>query len=132
MQAQMALSVLLSITPSPLGQLVQFNALGFRTSSFRFDTAPEPSEASYAFISAVQIKATDYIVELRGEEEAPFPAHEQALRHQVTDFGLNGPTPKHGQRAVMCCKSGLRAWQAASRLNEVWEGQIVLAALGNT
>jgi molybdopterin/thiamine biosynthesis adenylyltransferase len=132
MQAQMAMSVLLGMSPSPLGQLVQFNAAGFRSSSFRFDTAPEPTSASYNFITAAQIKDTDYIVELRGEDEAPIPAHAQALRCQVTDFGPNGPTPTDNQRVVMCCKSGLRAWQAASRLNEIWEGQIVLAALGNT
>lgn len=132
MQAQMGLSVLLELSPSPLGQLVQFNARDFRTSSFRFDTAPEPTKTPYTFIAASQIKATDFIIELRGEEEAPVPVCQQASRHKATDFGPGGPIPLSGQRAVMCCKSGLRAWQAATRLNEVWEGQIVLAALGNT
>ncbi len=44
MQAQMALSVLLGLTPSPLGQMVQFDGTTFRSSSFRFDTAPEPKQ----------------------------------------------------------------------------------------
>lgn len=132
MQAQMALSVLLNMSPSPLGQLVQFDATGFRSSSFRFDKAQEPANTPFRFIAAAQIEPTDFIVELRDINEAPLPVCPQALRKEVTDFGPSGPTPENGQRTVMCCKSGLRAWQAATRLNQIWDGQIVLLALGNT
>lgn len=131
-QAQMALSVLLDLTPSPLGQLVQFDGATFRSTSFRFDGAPEPDTSSFKFIAKSQIEPNDFVVELRGLGEAPHPVTPQALRNSVTDFGANGPIPKDTQRAVMCCKSGLRAWQAATRLNTVWDGQIVLTALGNT
>jgi len=132
LQAQMALSVLLGIKPSPLGQIIQFDATDFRTSSFRFDTAPEPVKSPFQFIAAAQIKPNDFVVELRDVNEAPTPVTSNALRREVSDFGAGGPIPAPDQRTVMCCKSGLRAWQAASRLNEVWDGQIVLAALGNT
>ena len=132
MQAQMALSVLLDMTPGPLGQLVQFDATVFRSSSFRFDAAPEPTNAPFRFIAKTQIQPNDFIVELRSVGEAPLPVCPQALRKQVTDFGPKGPMPAKGQRTVMCCKSGLRAWQAATRLNEIWDGQIVLLAPGNT
>jgi len=132
MQAQMALSILLQLTPSPLGQIVQFDAQGFRSSGFRFDTAPEPSGAQFHFIATAEITPTDFVVELRGIDEAPTPVTATALRQTVTDFGPNGPKPGSDQRAVLCCKSGLRAWQAATLLNQTWDGQIVLAALGNT
>ena len=132
MQAQMALSVLLQLTPSPLGQISQFDAQGFRSSGFRFDTAPEPSGAQFHFIAASDITSNDFVVELRGIDEAPAPVTPTALRQTVNDFGPNGPKPGSDQRAVLCCKSGLRAWQAATLLNQTWDGQIVLAALGNT
>lgn len=132
LQAQMALSILLNLSPSPLGQLVQFDASGFRSTSFRFDTAPEPLDMSFRFIAKAQIKPHDFVVELRGTDEAHVPVTPYAIRKTVTDFGPNGPLPADGQRAVMCCRSGLRAWQAATRLNEIWDGQIVLIALGDT
>ncbi len=131
-QAQMALSVLLSIEPSPLGQLVRFDASTFRSSSFRFDNAPEPEAATYAFIAASQITDTDYVVELRGDIEAPTPVTPNALRANAADFGEDGPTPRNNQRAVMVCRSGLRSWQAATRLNTSWKGQISLVAMGDT
>ena len=131
MQAQMALSILLNLKPSPLGQLVRFDAATFRSSSFRFDTAPEPENAPYTFIASSQITDTDYVVELRGDIEAPIPVTPNALRANAQEFGQNEPLPKRRQRAVMCCKSGLRAWTAASKLNDIWDGQIVLVAMGN-
>lgn len=132
MQAQMALSVLLGLAPSPLGQLVHFDTAGFRSSGFRFDNAPEPTDTPFRFIAPAQIKPNDFVVELRGLDEAPQPVCAQALRKEVADFGPTGPIPAKGQRTVMCCKSGLRAWQAATRLNEIWDGQIALVALGNS
>jgi len=131
MQAQMALSVLLGLHPSPLGQCVRFDAAIFRSSSFRFDTAPEPEEPPYRFIAPSQITDTDYVVELRGDTEAPVPVTPNALRAIAQEFGDGAPLPQKGQRAVMCCKSGLRAWTAANRLNTLWDGEIVLVAVGD-
>jgi molybdopterin/thiamine biosynthesis adenylyltransferase len=128
LQAQMALAVLLGLAPSPLGQLVSFAGAGLRFGGFRFDGAPEPADA-LAFLAAAEIAAGDFVVDLRGPEEGPpVPG---ARRLGLADFGEAGPRPAPGQRAVLCCRSGLRSWQAARRLRRVWDGEIRLVALGD-
>ncbi len=127
-QAQMAIAILTDATPSPIGQLVTLNAESMRFGGFRFDNAP-PQIGGHSFISSQDIEADDFVVDLRAIEEAG-PELLGALRHNVTEFGAGGPTPREDQRAVLACKSGLRAWQAADRLKAVWPGKIVLIALG--
>jgi sulfur-carrier protein adenylyltransferase/sulfurtransferase len=129
LQAQMALAVVLGLAPSPLGQLVTFDAAGFRLGGFRFDRAPEPV-AARPFLAPSQIGPDDFVVDLRGEDEAPRSVVSFALRLPVAAMGENGPLPEAGQRAVLCCRSGLRSWQAARRLERVWDGEIALVALG--
>lgn len=130
MQAQMALNTLLDLTPSPLGQMMQVDFATLRTSTFRFDDAPEPAD-TLSFISHNQLTNNDFIVELRGTGEAPTPVTPTALRHQVSDFDTTCPTPAQGQRAVLTCRSGLRAWQAARKLQSYWDGDIQLIAMGD-
>ena len=128
LQAQMALTVLLDLKPSPLGQLVTFDAKGFRFGSFRFDAAPEPDSA-YRFIAAEGVTDKDCIIDLRDTDEAPQVFHPAARRGTVGGLTLE---PAHGQRAVLACRSGLRAWRAADKLREVWQGDLALVALGDT
>lgn len=129
LQAQMALAVLLGITPSPLGQVVSFEAAGLRFSSFRFDGAPEPEQALH-FLAPAAIGADDFVIDLRGPDEAPVPAAVHARRAGVETVA-DGPLPGPGQRAVLVCRSGLRAWAAARHLERVWDGPIVLVAMGD-
>lgn len=129
LQAQMALAVLLDLRPSPLGQLVSFEGQGLRFGGFRFDGAPEP-EGAPRFLAAAAIGPEDFVVDLRGQDEAPEAVTAGALRLTVGEIGPAGPLPAAGQRAVLCCRSGLRAWQAARRLGAVWPGEIGLVALG--
>ncbi|MEM6593367.1 MAG: HesA/MoeB/ThiF family protein, partial [Pseudomonadota bacterium] len=114
-QAQMAIAVLTKIEPNPLGQLVSFDLKTFRQTSFRFDAAPEPEER-LGFISASQIKPGDFVVELRDMDEAPNPVTPAATRLTVANVQSQNPVPAPGQRAVLTCRSGLRAWQAATHL----------------
>lgn len=129
LQAQMVMAVLTKVKPSPLGQLVSFDANTMRFSSFRFDGAIDP-DPNPSFISLKDVSEDDFLVDLRGEGETG-PALIGALRHQVAEFGATGPTPKQNQRAVFACRTGIRAWQAADRLAAHWSGKISLLALGN-
>lgn len=129
LQAQMAVAVLAGITPSPLGRLVTFDARGFRFGGFRFDSAPEPQRQP-CFLALAEIRDTDFVADLRDEDEGPL-LRPDAQRLPVAAFGPGGPAPAPGQRAVLCCTTGLRAWQAAERLAAVWDGEISLVALGD-
>jgi len=131
-QAQMAIACLIGQSPSPLGQLISFDMHSFRTGGFRFDTAPEP-DAALGFIAASAISASDFVVELRDETEAPTAVAPFAQRMTVAQFTQqqNAP-PEQSRRAVFACRSGLRAWQAATYLRSYWAGEISLVAVGDT
>jgi molybdopterin/thiamine biosynthesis adenylyltransferase len=128
LQAQMALAVLIGLRPAPLGLLIRYDMAGFRSASFRFDTAPEPDSPPHRFIAVTDLRPDDFTVELRDMDEAPVPFTPHAQRMRVEDFGPAGPRPAHGQRAVLACRSGLRAWRAADRLRSRWSGEIALLA----
>ncbi|MGX0903187.1 molybdopterin/thiamine biosynthesis adenylyltransferase/rhodanese-related sulfurtransferase [Roseovarius sp. MBR-79] len=125
LQAQMAMAVLVGLAPSPLGQLVTFDAEGHRFGGFRFEGAPEPG-GGFRFIAPEEVAPTDWLADLRGVDE-PGPALPRATRHGVPDFDTLHP---QGTRAVLACRSGLRSWQAAARLRAHWDGEIALIALG--
>lgn len=130
MQAQMALSVLLGLKPSPLGQMTTLDCSGWRIGGFRFDSAVEPAGPALRFIAPSHIAQDDLAIDLRGIEEAPQPAAPHALRLTLDDIAER-PLPASGQRVVMCCRTGLRAWRAARCMQARWPGEIVIAALGD-
>ncbi|MGL1920637.1 MAG: HesA/MoeB/ThiF family protein [Hyphomicrobiales bacterium] len=132
MQAQMAIAHIVGITPSPLGQLVSLDLKNYRFGGFRFDQAPEPEQNILRFISETSLLKDDFIVELRGLDEAPKAIKPNALRHNISQFEQKQPLPQTNQRAVLCCHSGLRAWQAARHLQNYWDGEISLIATSYT
>ncbi|MBT26313.1 ThiF family adenylyltransferase [Thalassobius sp. S69A] len=127
LQAQMAVAVVAGICPSPLGQLLSYDALNFRFGGFRFDGAPDPQDG-HRFIAPCEIRQTDSVIDLRAAEE-PGPALPGATRLTVADFETRPPVPD-APRVVLACRSGLRAWQAADHLRRVSRTDIVLIALG--
>ena len=128
LQAQMAMAILTGDMRG-LGQLVTYDATTLRFGGVRFDTADDPAP-NPAFIAPTNVTSSDFLIDLRARGE-PGPDLPYATRHAVTDFGPHGPTPDKNQRAVLACRSGLRAWQAADRLSQHWQGEIKLLALGN-
>jgi rhodanese-related sulfurtransferase len=127
LQAQMAMTILTDDMRG-LGQLVTYDARTLRFGGFRFDTAADPVP-NPVFIAPSDIAGGDFLIDLRAQDE-PGPDLPRATRHVVSDFGPNGPTPHENHRAVLACRSGLRAWQAADRLSRHWQGEIKLLALG--
>ena len=126
LQAQMGLSALLGLTPSPLGQLISFDAGRWRFGGFRFDAAPEPAQA-IPFIAPSQITPADLIIDLRTEEPAPFRA--DAL-HVRPDPGFIPPPGT--SRVILACRTGLRAHHAGCALQSRWKGRIALLAVPPT
>jgi len=124
LQTQMALAVILGLSPSPLGQLTRFE--GGRLTQFRFDGAPE--QTGPRFVAREELSETDLVIDLRPEDEAPRKATPDALRYP--GYGATGPLPRPGQRVVLACRSGLRSWRAAEALSRRWNGEITLLALG--
>ncbi len=122
MQAQIALNALLGLSPSPLGLLVQYDGRAMRSTSFRFDGAPEPG-AGFRFVAATQLRDEDHIIDLRPDGAL---LHGQALRASAADVTAHPPAP--GTRLALCCATGLRAWRAAEQIAETWPGEIVLVA----
>ena len=114
LQAQMALSLLLKLTPSPLGCMIHCDFINWHLRQFRFDDAPEPALPGIPFIDLPMLTARDCIVELRSREEAPVSVAEKVQRilpQQIADW-----QPPADQRIVLVCASGMRAAQAAELL----------------
>lgn len=119
LQAQMALSVLLGHTPSPLGLLISVDLAQWRFSSFRFDQAQAPSNTAPSalhFISKADITLADCVIELRGVDEIPTLIAPQALR--ISLDALPNWLAAHDKRIVLVCSTGMRAAQAAYQLYE--------------
>ncbi|WP_166418253.1 HesA/MoeB/ThiF family protein [Cochlodiniinecator piscidefendens] len=112
MQAQMALQVIIGQSPSPLGQLVSVDLQNLRFGGFDFGHAEEPA-AHVPFVALSDIRANDHVIELRDLTEALTPAHVAAERRSAVDVLELTPSDR---RLVLCCRSGLRAWRAASEL----------------
>ncbi len=122
MQAQMALSVLLDLSPSPLGQMLVWDAQNWRMVDFRFDDAPEPA-APLPFIAASAIRPGDLVIDLRTEAPEPFRA--DAL-HMSTDALPDLGIAPGTERVVLACRTGLRAHNCAVALRARWQGDIAL------
>ena len=108
MQAQMALSVLLGMTPSPLGRMVTLDLQRWRFGGFEFAQAEEV--AGFAFITSPL--TSDTLIDLR------------AAPSDLTTLVLSQG------RIVLACKTGLRAWHAAEILAARGAKDVVLLADG--
>ena len=126
--AQMALNCLLGLEPSPLGRMVSLDLRRLTTSWFSFADAPEP-EHGFRFASVEDITDADLVIDLRGGDEAPGPVCHGAHRSTVDGVdALAGQARNH--RTILCCRSGLRAWNAGLRLQQAGCSDILLIALG--
>ena len=110
LQAQMVLGVVLDQQPSPLGRAITLDLESWHVSGFRFDHAPEPQSALPAVIAPAEIGPKDLVVDLRRDATVP-------------------RTLPAGQRVVLVCSTGLRAWRAAKAL--IASGHCEVAIVGD-
>ncbi|OWY13421.1 thiamine biosynthesis protein ThiF [Thioclava sp. JM3] len=126
LQAQIALRVLLGADPPALGRMLTADLAELCFGGFSFLGTPEP-ERPLRFVSADMLCEGDLVVDLRGEDEARSPISAGAVRLPGSE--LTALEPTSGQRVVLCCASGLRAWRAARVLQERgFEALALLAA----
>ena len=130
LQAQFALNLILGLKPSPLGRLVTFDAGRLAFGGFAFVDAPEPAGITFRFIAASAVKNDDVVVDLRSFAEAPTSPFANALRVGVEDVDKIADQIPTATRVVLCCRSGLRASQAAKRLAERGLINLAVVAMG--
>lgn len=125
-QAQMCLSVLLGHQPSPLGQMITVDFANWRLGSFRFDGAKAPEKRFPMIIGKSGLRDGDLILDLRPQVEKPLLTVDRARR--VPAERLAEIVADEGQRVVLVCKSGLRAWRAAIALRQSCAADIAIMA----
>ena len=131
LQAQMVLSVLLGLAPSPLGQMLSLDLRHWRVTGFRFDTAagalPIGPTTGPGILSPADVTRSDIVIELRDEAEAPELPFPWARR--LGGAALDAFAPEGGRRVVLVCATGLRAWRAAQALNAAHGCRVAILAL---
>ena len=130
LQAQMVLSLLLDLTPSVAGRVTTVDFRTLRFSGFSFLSAREEADG-FRFIARDQVTSSDVTVELRGEQEAPVPAFESSLRLAPDSVEELRDRVAEDTRVVLCCRTGLRAWRAATRLRAAGHHNVALFAAGD-
>lgn len=128
LQAQMALACLLGSGESPLGRIVTMDLEKLSFGGFSFLGAAEPDRGQFPFLSAGDIVKTDRVIELRPPSETAALPHPNAWR--IAPEALPEALPQGAGRIVLCCRSGLRAWQAAQHLQAQGHCNLALWAVG--
>ena len=127
LQAQLVLSILLGLEPSPMGRMQSVDLRRFTFGGFCFRDASEP-EDYFPFISRADVREEDRVLELRSVAEAPDLPFPHAFR---TDLAGLPDQAEGADRVVLCCRTGLRAWHGARLLRAMGHRDLALLALGD-
>lgn len=128
LQAHVVLALILELQPSALGRLTTIDLGTLRFGGFTFGAASEPSEF-VPFIAESQIGLEDCVIDVRSAEEATAAPIRSTLRSDTHELERIIGAARQ-RRIVLCCRSGVRAWRAASRLRSFGHEQLALVALG--
>lgn len=130
MQAQVALSILLEFSPSPLGKLFQFDFSTWQNTIINFHLAEENHIKSHIkFIDSSEIDTDDYVIELRSNEEIN-TSNSIEYNIQINFEQSINFIPQTKQRTVLVCKTGMRALNFASHLEEKGVNNLAIIAMG--
>lgn len=132
LQAQLALSLLLGLSPSVAGRLVTVELRRLHFGGFSFLGASEPPSLWSRFIDVGALDENDIVVDLREASEAPVTVSAGAIR-RTTESLLHvdrDPQLPRERRIVLCCRTGLRSWRAARALARQGYDKLALVALG--
>ncbi|MXP67994.1 ThiF family adenylyltransferase [Pantoea sp. Aalb] len=111
LQAQMVISVLLGLLPSPLGCIINCDFINWHFHKFRFDSASEPKQPTIPFIDRQLISQDDCVIELRSYKEAPVSIINDVER--ISPQEIYAWQPPNNRRIILICASGIRAANAA-------------------
>jgi len=129
LQAQMVLSLVLGLQPPVWGKLVSVDVAKWRFGGFSFLSARERPEPGFTFIATSQLRADDLVFDLRSADESPPLADSMRVSVEEIESATAGTVPS--QRVVLCCRSGVRAWRAARKLQARGHTNLALVALGD-
>lgn len=127
LQAQLAIQVMLHHNPSPMGRIHSIDLANFVFSSFSFQDASEPDH-KFSFISKRGLLDNDQVFDLRDTHEMPVNVTPTTIRVTPETIQKINLTD---HRVVLCCRTGMRAWQAANLLAHRHNQNIVLLADGH-
>jgi hypothetical protein len=126
-QAHLVLHLLLGLEPTVLGRVVTFDARRLTFGGFGFEGSPEP-EGVVPFIAPSALLPSDFVIDLRGADEAP-RTFAEGRRIDVAGIDAIATELPASRRIVLCCRSGQRSLMAADKLRD--RGfDIALVALG--
>jgi molybdopterin/thiamine biosynthesis adenylyltransferase/rhodanese-related sulfurtransferase len=131
LQAHLVLSLILSLRPSVGGRIVTFDFATLRIGGFSFASATEPPNTEPRFIAETEVIHGDLTVDLRSAEEAARRPFNADLRVPVEDVAQVVAEKPRAQRIVLCCRSGVRAWRAATQLRTHGHNNVALIAIGD-
>jgi molybdopterin/thiamine biosynthesis adenylyltransferase/rhodanese-related sulfurtransferase len=129
-QAQMVISLIVGLAPDVAGRMVTADFRTLRFGGFSFASAREDGRG-FRFVAPADVGTNDFTVDLRSTQEAPMTAFSDSLRINVEQVeSIVAHIPK-SQRVVLCCRTGLRAWRAASKLRSAGHENVALIAMGD-
>ncbi|MXV44460.1 HesA/MoeB/ThiF family protein [Saccharibacter sp. 17.LH.SD] len=113
--AQFCLSLLLDITPSPVGELRRWDARVMQMRHFSFRDAEEPSHF-WPFLAWSELRDDDVVVDVRLLDEKPTLERAKLYQKPLPEFEKSYDDLPQDRRLVICCQTGVRASKAASFL----------------
>jgi hypothetical protein len=127
LQAHLTLAVILGSDPPPHGRLIRADLRSWHFSSFSFLGAPEPP-VQLGFISTAQVDSADLVIDLRSVQEIAMAPLAAAFRVEPAEVDCLASTDR-SRRIVLCCRSGVRAWRAAHRLQALGCERLAMLAM---